>query len=579
MTGPERSGGGRMTSTPPRRRLRVEEIGRSLLVSVNSVHIGCRSVAGALPADPGRVCVVMPDAAVAADPELAARLRDWVPMRYESVRLVAPRAAVASPGASQPPAQTLCDLLDAEVIAPDGELAAVPGGHLFVPAGPDGSARGWWRFRPGRPPQLGGRRYPVPEWERALADFAETGVAELAIEEIPAGLWVHRTGGPAGRPDDLAFAVTPQPDTVALLVSRPGDQPLRAADLRRVVAQTPERLRDRLVVIPYGDHPVADAPLGAVVSLALNRTLRVSTGLPLPLAGRGNQVTAVGADGEPAWTPFAREVSWRPHGGARILSWGTPADQLLPAGPAQFLLNDRWVVEVVEAGLWIHEIDRAEGASLIRQLPLEAEHCTVVIGVCDDAQRPPPWRAIRRLLRRLPEQAYSRLRLTVPAPAGEWFASAVTRGCRRLLRERPITVLTLSGAVLPWGAAPAARRRVVRRERVEPSRSQPVVPSRRPTAVAATPANDVSKLLDFVDQIRRTPAWDEMPAQPAEVAPKPRTAGSAGSSGVSYPERVTEPVAQPGEQVPAAAQEVRVKVPVLRSPAYPEDHERRAGAR
>ena len=226
------------------------------------------------------------------------------------------------------------------------------------------------------------------------------------MEEIPAGLWVRWPGDPARTPDptDLGFAIPVQSTAMAMLVSRAGDPPLRTADLRRLVEAMPDSLRDRLVVIPYGDRPT-DGPVGAVVSLAANRTLRVRTGLPLRLAGRGSQVVAVDAAGEPTWTPFAREISWRPQGGARIHSWTPPADQLLPAGPAQYLLNERWIVEILEAGLWIREIDRTDGAALVRQLPLDAEHCTLVVGVAESQQTPPPWRAIERLVSRLPRQA------------------------------------------------------------------------------------------------------------------------------------------------------------------------------
>src|SRR5438094_539393 len=81
----------------------------------------------------------------------------------------------------------------------------------------------------------------------------------VVVEEVPAGLWLRRSGAP--RPTDLAFRVPVHRSAVALLVSRAGDPPLRAADVRHLLQALPESLTDRLIVIPYGDNPVADARL------------------------------------------------------------------------------------------------------------------------------------------------------------------------------------------------------------------------------------------------------------------------------------------------------------------------------
>lgn len=506
-------------------RLRVDEVGEALLVSVNGVHPATAAVARALPTEVGRICVVMTDPALAYHPELGHRLCRWVPVRFEAIRLIAPCAAVAD-HSGRIPAQELSELLETDVVAPVGELVAVPGGALYALPSTPGAADGQWlRYRPGRPPLNAGWRFPLPDWERALADFTDPGIPEITVDQIPSGLWLRRSHSPLGPvdPTDLAFAAQVEPDSVTLLVSRPGDPPLSATALRRVIEALPAGIRDRLVVTPYGDHPVVDGPLGAVASAAAGRTLRVRTGLPLHLAGRGQQVTAVGADGSPTWIPFAREVAWRPHGGGRILSWAAPAEQLLPAGPAQFMLNERWVVEVLEAGLWIREANRTEGASLIRRLPLESEHCTVVIGVGDEDQLPPPWRAVDRLLRRLSPDAFSRLRLAVPAAAGEWFAEATAKGLRRIQRGVAPLLLTSAGRLLTQHGG----------ERGYPAdttvpggttNAAPTGTSRPPTDTRARrvrkPADEASYLLRYVDEIRRAQAWDEMPPGPAP-APVP----------------------------------------------------------
>ena len=545
-------------------RLRVDEVGDTLLVSTGGVHPATAAVARALPAENGRICVVMSDPALAYHPELGFRLCRWVPAHYESVRLIAPCAAVADQ-TGKIPAQVLSDLLEADVVAPDGELVATPGGALYVVSGEDGSAGGHWlRYRPGRPPLIAGRRFPVPEWERYLNDLPDPGIPELTVEQIPAGLWVRRTRSPAGRPQptDLAFATPVQPDVVTLLVSRPGDPPLRGTDLRRLIEAMPATLLERLVVTPYGDHPVADGELGAVASVAANRTLRVRTGLPLQMAGRGQQVVAIDSEGNPTWIPFAREVAWRPHGGGRILSWTAPADQLLPAGAAQLMLNERWVVEIVEAGLWIREVNRTEGASAVRRLPLEAEHCTVVIGVGDEDQAQPSWRSVDRLLRRLPAEVFSRLRLAAPADAGEWFADAMGKGLRRVLNGLMPLLLTADGRLVdrnPGAPATSVGRspsEPTEHEQVPAGQSSAGTPRRGKAAV-----DDVSTLLQYVDQIRRATAWDE---EPAPGTPTAAPAAEAASTG----EVVGEPGAPAVASVPLAPAAVPQAQPVV-SPAPP----------
>src|SRR5205814_10026866 len=125
---------------------------------------------------------------------------------------------------------------------------------------------------------------------------------------------------------DLAFAIPVSETNISLVVSRAGGPPVRQESVWRLIEAVPPELYDRLVVVPYGDRPVEDARLGAVVSLAANRTLRVRTGMPLLLdAFGGGEVVAVGADGEPTWRPFALEMAWRPHAGARVLRCVRPS--------------------------------------------------------------------------------------------------------------------------------------------------------------------------------------------------------------------------------------------------------------
>jgi hypothetical protein len=525
-------------------RLRLEEVGCCLVGSVGgSQKSSARAVAQALVSEDERIAVVMPLLTSAIIPELVSRLRPWVPIKWDSVRLVSAGAAalgVGAAGPGRPVAQELADGLGVEVIAPDGDVVCVPGGSLFIRSGngrrdsPDGDHGAWWRFRPGRDPQPQGRRFPEPEWERHLAAVSGAQLGHLAgilVQEIPCGLWVRRPGPVPST--DLVFAVPVHPSATALVVSRPGDPPLRPADVRQLIEALPPPLRERLVLIPYGDDPVEDARLGEIGSEAANQTLRVRTGLPLELAGRGRHVVSVTGQGAPGWRPFAVELAWRPYGGARVHSWLSPADNLLPLGPGQLALNDRWMVEVVEAGLWIREIDRVDGATLVRELPLDSEYCTVVVGAPDPRQERPPWRLIVRLLRQLPPDARHRLRLAVPEQAGQRFARATAK-VQATVAEGHIW-LVVGGKRL----VPLPRPSHYPWEEVDGD---------DPFPLKSEEDGDAVRLLSFVDELRRTPAWDE---EPSYVDAGPPNAGRAGDR---PDERRAEPTPTRAQPTPTRAQ-------------------------
>ncbi|WP_238019661.1 hypothetical protein KZZ52_15275 [Dactylosporangium sp. AC04546] len=500
-------------------RLHVDEVGHCLVAAVRGGdRADARAVAKRVPAEEDRIAVVMSRLTSALVPALLQQLRPWVPIRWDSVRLV---AAGASHRDGRPPAQELADGLGVEVIAADGDLLCLPDGSLFVAASnghgrPEADHRpagrgSWWRFRPGREPQQLGRRFPEPEWERHLDQIPPSQLGPgggVVVEDVPCGLWLHRPG-PVD-PDDLIFAVPMHHADAALVVSRPGERPLAAAEVRQLVAALPTALRERLVLAPYGDRPVADGRLGEIGSEAANQTLRVRTGLPLQLFGEGRHVVAVRRDGVPGWRPFAVELAWRPYGGARVHKWTTPGDNLLPLGPAQLALNDRWMVEVVEAGLWIHTIDRVDGATAVRELPLDADYCTVVVGGPDAPQDRPPWRAVVRLLRSLPVDARSSLRIAVADDAGARMVRAAAKVQERLT-DGQIWLLRTTGrerGLVPFSELPEAG------EAVEPDDGDPF---------PGAPADrDLAGLLSFVEALRRTPSWDEPDGPSSGGAPPPR---------------------------------------------------------
>ena len=439
------------------RRPRDDRAGCLLVSSAGSPR-DLRSVAQLIPKEEGRLLVIMD----AADPEftveLARRLRPMVPLRWHSVRLVASGAAADPDGDC--PARELSHLLDTEVIAPDGEVVVLPNGSLFVtdaaPVGRPGAAGAWWQFLPSRVPVRLGRRYPAPGWEATLG-VAVPEIPGLVVEEVPSGLWVHRP--PEVHVGGLTFRVPMHAHRMLLLVSRPGDPGLSASDLDRLIRALPDALHDRLVVVPYGDSPLVDGHLGTVAARAANQPVRVRTGLPLYVRDVGVQVLAVGATGVPTWYPFARELIWTPDGSGRILKGDVPVDYLKAVAPGLFAIGEQWLMEVVESGLWIRKHDRVEGAQLVRMLPVDSRHCNVVLGAFSDHPSEPPWRAVAKLLRKLPDDAKSRIRLAVPEAAGHRIARGAADALEDLLNGQPLVLLANDGAMRPWrpSAHPSSR--------------------------------------------------------------------------------------------------------------------------
>jgi hypothetical protein len=148
---------------------------------------------------------------------------------------------------------------------------------------------------------------------------------------------------------------------------------------------------------------------------------------------------------------------WRPHGGSRIVSWAAPVDHLLPVAHGQLAIDERWIVEVIEAGLWIRETNAVDPGGVIRGLPLNAQYCGVVIGAPGADQVQPPWRSISKLLRRLPPDARCRVRLLIPWGIGDWIVRAAVRSCARVLDGVAVWLLAPDGSVRPPRGAMADR--------------------------------------------------------------------------------------------------------------------------
>jgi hypothetical protein len=350
--------------------------------------------------------------------ELAGVLDSALPGATSRLRLVAWDAGCGD-DTHPPPAHALATRLGVEVLAPAGPLLGVPGGSLFAPAG-RGPQRpgGWWRFAPGVMPTRVGWRFPAPAWEPDLNQVAPLP-HDLVVDQVPAGVWLHRPGHTSVT--DLIFSVPVDPSEPAVVISHPAEVPLRPEELGRGVGALPTAASQRGVFTPYGPQPLVGGRIGDVAAAALGHSVRVRTGLPLCGDAGQRAVVAIDERGLPRWRPFARELRLAPKPAPpAVVDWVNPAPMLLqtPAGPAAFGLGAGWVVEIIEAGLWLRPEVPVDPPDWARGLPLDVDRCMVVIGTPYSPDPLPPAQMIAALLKQLPSDARSRAGMAVPRAAG-----------------------------------------------------------------------------------------------------------------------------------------------------------------
>ncbi|WP_426511239.1 hypothetical protein ACPPVO_11805 [Dactylosporangium sp. McL0621] len=350
--------------------------------------------------------------------ELAEVLANGLPRGFTAMRFVAWDGACATnerPAA----AHMIAMRLGIDVIAAAGPLLGVPGGSLFAPVG-RGEQRpgGFWRFRTGTPAVRVGWRFPAPTWESDLCTEMPELPGDLVLDQIPAGLWLHRRR--VGSVTDLAYSVPTDPENPAMILGHPGDEPLHRDELARAVTAVPTLAADRCVFTPYGQNPIAEGPVGPVVADVLGRAVHVRTGLPLCAPAGQRAVVTIDNKGLPRWRTFARELWHAPRTGApRPVDWINPCPDVLgtPAGQATFSLGSGWVLEVVQAGLWVRPEHLNDPADWVRGLPVDVNRCAVLVGAPNAAEIPPPAHTIAEILEKLPIDARKRAYIAVPRGA------------------------------------------------------------------------------------------------------------------------------------------------------------------
>ncbi|GIG71695.1 hypothetical protein Pfl04_00990 [Planosporangium flavigriseum] len=418
--------------------------------------------------------------------ELADVLAEHLPPRCNRVRLVAWNSGCLHDDRPAP-AYQLATRLGLEVIAPAGPLLGVPGGSLFAAAG-RGAQRpgGWWRFAPGSAPSRVGWRYPVPQWDADLGEVGDLGNG-LVVDQVPAGLWLHRAGYRSMT--DLVFSVPVDPDNPALVVSHPDEEPLQREELARALAILPRRTAERLVFTPYGPDPVADGRLGEVAASLLGAPTRTRAGLPLYGSGGQRALVTVDCEGRPRWRPFVRELSCNPRTeSVEPADWVNPAPEMLaePIAPATYALGSGWAAEVIEAGLWIRPAHSADPAEWARGLPLDVDECAIVLGTPSGAYPPPPGALLAALLDQLPADARARIRFAVPRGAGDEITNLAAALAEQLPGEGKVQIVSAGGRRRARAASESAR--LTQPALREPTPYPPHPALREPTPYPPQPA-------------------------------------------------------------------------------------------
>jgi hypothetical protein len=263
--------------------------------------------------DPERLTVVVDQA---GPPEAMlnglARLLSTLPLDHtDGIRLYWPRAAAGSTGQAVRQLARRCGI---DVIAPAADLED-SGGFGAVSHGPLGAAP-WLRFTPDGDTQLQGSLYPVPGWERTLADVELDGIAgDLVLEHVAAGICLYRPVPEENGLAATARSLLPDPRRMSMIVSGslpPGEA---AERLPQVLRRLPMAARGVRLVMPR-------AGAGGPDSLAQS----------LADAAGGRIVAPVGQ-----WTatPDGRLRILGPEGRARAAGWAsfTPRPQAAAVPP------------------------------------------------------------------------------------------------------------------------------------------------------------------------------------------------------------------------------------------------------
>ncbi|WKU05349.1 hypothetical protein [Micromonospora sp. HUAS LYJ1] len=287
--------------------------------------------------------------------------------------------------------QWLSERLSRAVVAPHGAVHRGAAGALFVDSGP---GTGWIRYRPGRPPQLEGKRFPRPEWETLAADPVPTSSTGVA-EPVPGGVWIHDSSdGDAARThrEWLHVNVPCRPETLVVLLGCPGSPKLSLDDVHRFWRRLGGEDRRRVRFVEFGpvDTPGTDA-VGQALADTLTGPVVCAAGVPVGTPDRPRLFT-VDDGGGLCWQPFAEELVYTPRERAgapactpRIVRHRAPLELGEPVDTGVYWYGEDVVIEVLQSGLWVRPDEVPRDADRIRATPVDPQRPVLVF---DDSRGP-----------------------------------------------------------------------------------------------------------------------------------------------------------------------------------------------
>ncbi|MEV7986804.1 hypothetical protein [Micromonospora sp. NPDC085948] len=359
------------------------------------------AMARLLPSERGVVTVV----GQIVDPDDWALITEVLPIAVPPG--AAARLAVSGTGTTPttgpPPAATLARQLQADVYAPSGQLLLVPGGGLFA-------VDGWRWFRADGSISDGGHRYPPPHWEAEVDTLVRHVGSGIRAHCVPAGLWLYADSPdlpdlPDPSLDDLAFAVPMDAERVTVVLGRPG----AATPGVEAALSILDALDPSMVIAPYGEAADEALRLAATIADRWDRPVEVATGLPILDDEHRPVSVAIDPDGD-WWTPpvarlrCAPGVAPRPIGSVDFLA------DLRPAGPDTFRLDERWVAEPTQFGLWVRPPFAGQHTGDVRRRPWHPQWFTIAVGLPGLPLPDDVLPILHLLLNRLPESVRSRTR-------------------------------------------------------------------------------------------------------------------------------------------------------------------------
>lgn len=343
---------------------------------------------GVAPVEPGQLLVLATPEAhevpslVSGLPTLLADFLDGI----ESVWV-----GVGGLAESTPAVEWLAGELGAEIVAPDGGVAAMPGAALY--AGHSAGGTGWYAAG-----ELLGARFPRPDWESWVPD-APVEVAGITAVPVPCGLVV---GG------DAAFEVPVNQRFPKLVVC----EPVPPAAVAALLGGLPDQ---PIMVVPA--HPEAATHLWqAELAMRLTRDVVFSAGTQVRTRSGALSTIVPDADGNRLFRPFPLVLQQNVRGGdQQVLDIAAAPPGWERDGQRSYRLADGGAViaDVVPSGLVLRAADGTPADAAADAAPFDPEGWTLTLGMSGHAVGRPVLAAAEDLLTVLPaeQRAVVRVRM------------------------------------------------------------------------------------------------------------------------------------------------------------------------